>query len=323
MSAGTPKSVGVMIPTFDHGPMIRFAIRSVLDQSRSPDEVLVVGDGAPAATAETVLAMAAEDSRVRWLPYPKGERHGELHRHDVLLHRTSVDAVFYLGDDDVWFPDHLERLVPALEDRDCVFGLDIRVLPDGGMRGRVHDLSRRAYRERLLARDNRMSLSSFGHRLDAYRRLPHGWRVTPDDVNTDTYMYMQFVAAGATTTSVLVPTVLHLGTGPRRDMSLAEREAELERYAEAMADPAWRWEAVDSKLFAWIQKQAATFEIGAWDAAEARSVAEEAVGALERRVAELEGETWRLAKERDSGRVALGTLRRKLGARLRSLRSRS
>ncbi|MEQ8842557.1 MAG: glycosyltransferase family A protein [Acidimicrobiales bacterium] len=317
MTHGQPTRIGVMIPTFDHGPMVRFAIRSVLDQDLAPAEVLVVGDGAPDATAATVLALGAADARVRWLPYPKGERHGERSRHDVLTKHTDVDAVFYLGDDDVWFPDHLARLVPRLADHDCVFGLDTRVQPDGSMKGRIHDLDRPAYRARLLENDNRSSLSSFGHRMDAYRSLPEGWRPAPPDINTDTFMYQQFIAAGATATSGLVPTVLHLGTAPRRRMPLAEREAELESYATAMGDPSWRWDAVDSKLFDWVQRQASMFEERTWQLADERDDAarenQQELDRLERRHA---SELARLTKDLDSGRVAARTVVRKLTRRL-------
>lgn len=319
MAHPSPSRVGVMIPTFDHGPMVRFAIRSALAQELPPAEVLVVGDGAPEATAETVLAIASQDDRVRWFPYPKGERHGEQHRHEVLARHTDVDAVFYLGDDDVWFPDHLRRLVPRLEQHDCVFGLDTRVQPDGGMKGRIHDLSRPVYRARMLENDNRISMSAFGHRMDAYRALPHGWRPAPTGVNTDTYMYQQFIAAGASSTSVLVPTVLHLGTPPRRKMSLAEREAELTSYAEAMVDAGWRWAAVDSKLFEWLQLELASFEQRNWDL-HAELVAREETSALRER--EHAAEIASMHKQLASGRVALRTLIRQLRRRLPGERTR-
>jgi GalNAc5-diNAcBac-PP-undecaprenol beta-1,3-glucosyltransferase len=73
-------------------------------------EVLIVGDGASPATAAAAAALEREDGRVRFFALPKGPRHGEVHRHAVLSRKASGEAVLYLSDDDLWLPDHAERL---------------------------------------------------------------------------------------------------------------------------------------------------------------------------------------------------------------------
>ena len=38
-----------------------------------------------------------------------------------------------------------------------------------------------------------IGLTGVAHTLEAYRRLPHGWRTTPPEVPTDHYMWRQWL----------------------------------------------------------------------------------------------------------------------------------
>ena len=58
--------------------------------------------------------LTAADPRVRWFDNPKGPRHGELHRH-AALQEARGEIVCYLCDDDLWLPDHVERMRALLD----------------------------------------------------------------------------------------------------------------------------------------------------------------------------------------------------------------
>ena len=49
-----PKSISVVIPTYNYGRFITEAISSVLDQTRPPSEIIVVDDGSSDETADVV-----------------------------------------------------------------------------------------------------------------------------------------------------------------------------------------------------------------------------------------------------------------------------
>jgi hypothetical protein len=71
-------------------------------------------------------------------------------------------------------------------------------------------------------------LANAGHTLDAYRRLPHGWRPAPPEIFTDLYMWRQFMdTEGCRIRSVFRPTVLHFGVPHRRGWSAERRADEL------------------------------------------------------------------------------------------------
>jgi len=74
-----------------------------------------------------------------------------------------------------------------------------------------------------------------------YRRLPAGWRTTPEGIPTDLYMWQQFLAQpGCRAVSGTRPTVLGFPDLRRGGWSRKERVKELEYWARRLADPEWR-----------------------------------------------------------------------------------
>ena len=72
----------------------------------------VVGDGCDDATAAVVGAIA--DPRLRFHRLPKAPGFGYANRNRV-LQASDAPFVAYAADDDLWFPDHLELGLAALE----------------------------------------------------------------------------------------------------------------------------------------------------------------------------------------------------------------
>ncbi|HCK84288.1 MAG TPA: hypothetical protein DHW63_07170 [Hyphomonadaceae bacterium] len=184
----------VLIPTNDHGELIRNAIRSVLRQTVAGWNLVVVGDGAPPEMAAIVEQEAQGDNRIGYRAFPKGERHGEAWRHEVLRDATG-DAVAYLGDDDFWLPDHLATLGDLLAGADLAHTRQTEIRPDGMIFFLAGSLSNDSDRRRLLLDPpwNFFGPTVAGHRLDAYRKLPAGWSPAPAGLPTDIYMWRKFL----------------------------------------------------------------------------------------------------------------------------------
>lgn len=228
----------VLVPTFDHGPLLRYSLASALRQTVEDLEVLVVGDGVPDVTRELVREVRASDERVRFLDNPKGPRHGELHRH-AALKEARGRIVCYLSDDDLWLPHHVATMAALLEEADFAVTLPLRIHADGSVYAHSIDFALPEYRALILSGKNRMGISFVGHTLELYRRLPHGWRTTPAGIPTDLYMWQQILALpDCRLASSPRPTVFHFPSRYRAEWPLEQRLAELEEWAARIDDPA-------------------------------------------------------------------------------------
>jgi hypothetical protein len=100
--------VSVIIPTCDRPTRLVGALESVLAQDYGHLEVVVVDD-ASTVPAETAVASAAEDPRVRIMRLPR--RSGAAGARNAGLAMASADLVAFIDDDDRWLPHKVRRQV--------------------------------------------------------------------------------------------------------------------------------------------------------------------------------------------------------------------
>jgi glycosyltransferase involved in cell wall biosynthesis len=171
----------VVLPTTgDRGLLLPYSVGSVLKQTISSLELLIIGDGVSDDTKEAIRALEASDTRVRFFDYPKHLRRGEPYRHQVLTNHAKGRYVAYILDRDLWLPHHLETLEKYLQKGN--FGWSHFFEPQ--LDGRI-TYGRWMFHARMTAT---------AHTLDFYKQLPFGWRTTPPQLTTDAYMWDQFAA---------------------------------------------------------------------------------------------------------------------------------
>jgi hypothetical protein len=217
--------------------LLPYAIESVLQQTETRFELFVISDGAPWATGECADAFAERDSRIHVFRFPKGERHGEAHRHTV-LGAASGRFVAQIGDDDLWFPDYLSELAALLADVDFGNLLQAELSPTGNISVHVGDLGDPEVRDRMCKKKwNFFGPTCAGYRLAAYRQLPVGWSAAPVDLLTDLHMWRKFlVMPGITFGTRMSIQGIKLSQGGRRNMSLEARTAEMKVAAALYSD---------------------------------------------------------------------------------------
>jgi glycosyltransferase involved in cell wall biosynthesis len=231
----------VVCPTYVHGELLYRSVGSALDQTVQDLEILVIGDGMTEPTREAVAALDVQDERIRVFDFPKGPRRGEAYRHQVLLEHARGRIVCYLGDDDLWLPDHVETLEGLLEGADFAHAPPVMIYGNGAVRVWPVDLANPDHRRRVFARGGFFPLSSQAHTMDCYRRLPYGWRTTPEGVGTDCYMAQQFIAQpDCRLVSGTRPTYVGFPAGERMGWTPEMRAAELDEWRARLADPAGR-----------------------------------------------------------------------------------
>jgi glycosyltransferase involved in cell wall biosynthesis len=305
----------ILIPTHAHAELLPYALRSALAQDGVEIEVFVVGDGVADDTRRK-LAPFLDDSRVTFFDNPKGERHGEAHRHAALQHARGK-IVCYLSDDDLLLPDHVAELIGPLAGADFAHSAPVTVDVDGSLLYWPIDLSRPEYQAMLSqGRWNAIGLTGASHTLSAYRRLSQGWRPAPPDIWTDLHMWLEFVSLadfrGVTGTRL---TALHFPSIYRGNMSAIQRRDELAHWWTRLRQPGFTAE-IDRELTAAVRRAAATYRAYAHSLELQAAGNEEAVLALTRQVQELRAtRTWRAREVLLRLRLARALLARSPGGR--------
>lgn len=102
--------ISVIIPAYNSEQTIREAIESVLKQSFSDFELIVINDGSSDSTFE--IASSIQDSRIKVFSYPNAG--GAVSRNRGFSH-SSGEFIAFLDADDLWKPDKLEAQLKALQ----------------------------------------------------------------------------------------------------------------------------------------------------------------------------------------------------------------
>ncbi|MCW5745587.1 MAG: glycosyltransferase family 2 protein [Alphaproteobacteria bacterium] len=228
----------VLLPVHRPPNLLPFAIDSVLAQTEQRFELFVVCDGAPRETVAYARAVAERERRLHVFAFEKGARYGETHRHTALMAARSR-FVAQIGDDDLWFPDHLAELASLLDNVDFGSLLQVDLAPDGALHVHMGDLSDPDIRRRMCqSPSNYFGPSCAGYRLSAYRSLPQGWSPAPEDVWTDLHMWRKFLQApGLSYGTRFAIQSLKISAATRTSMSIDEREAEHRLLAARFARP--------------------------------------------------------------------------------------
>lgn len=103
-------TVSVVIPTYNGERWIQQAVKSALDQTHSPLEVLVVNDASTDRTASMVASI--EDRRLRLLE--TGSRSGVCKARNLGGRESNGELLAFLDHDDLWFPTKLEKQISQL-----------------------------------------------------------------------------------------------------------------------------------------------------------------------------------------------------------------
>jgi GalNAc5-diNAcBac-PP-undecaprenol beta-1,3-glucosyltransferase len=285
-----PPLAAILVPTHDHAATLDLAVHSALEQTVTEIEVVVIGDGVGDDTREVAARLTQEDPRVRFLDFPKGPRHGEVHR-ATAVDGTSAEIVCYLSDDDLLLPGHVESMLEVLADADLAHSQNGRFDVDGSWRPYLSDLSAPRFREwELRPNRNAVSLTGAAHTVAAYRRLPYGWRTTPPDRWTDHYMWQQFLAepwVRAVTATRVTVVQFPSHEGGRAESSGAERRAELEDWRDRLSTEEGRARFEEEALRCTLAEAAAE-HVMRDEAEEALADAKARLGSSEARVVEAE-----------------------------------
>jgi len=125
--------VSVLMSTYNRPQYVGEAIESVLRQRYSNVELILVRDGG--ATVRDVVG-EFDDNRLIFID--RDENRGLPYSFNEAMSRAKGEYICYLGDDDIFYPNHVGVLVDALEGQDeygvaysDLYKAHCRIMPDG------------------------------------------------------------------------------------------------------------------------------------------------------------------------------------------------
>jgi glycosyltransferase involved in cell wall biosynthesis len=117
LEAGIPR-VSVVTPTYRQARFLPRALNSLLEQTWTDWELVIVDDGSPDDTWE-VLQPYLVDLRMQALRFDENQGLGRAL--NAGLDASNAELIAYLPSDDVWYPEHLASLVAIFDQHPEVF----------------------------------------------------------------------------------------------------------------------------------------------------------------------------------------------------------
>lgn len=126
-----------VVPTYNRARLIKRAIESVLNQTYPPREVIVVDDGSSDNTRAVLTRFGSQIT-----PIYQDNGGSAVARHKGIL-AAQCDWIALLDSDDIWLPNHLERMATVIAETDGAanFYFADTIQPDGGSFWAAHDFA--------------------------------------------------------------------------------------------------------------------------------------------------------------------------------------
>ena len=116
-SKGQPPRVSVITPVYNSALYLEETVRSVLGQTWTDFELLLVDDGSSDDSPEIIGTLAREDGRIRALALP--ENRGAAEARNLGIRQARGRYLAFVDSDDVWYPDKLDRQLRFMEETGC------------------------------------------------------------------------------------------------------------------------------------------------------------------------------------------------------------
>ncbi len=118
LTSGHRPPLSVLMPVYNARHYVEQAVRSVLAQTFSAFELLIIDDGSEDGTLRIVERLASEDERIRLVSRPNA---GLVPTLNELLHLARADLVARMDADDICRPTRFEKQVHYMRSHpDCV-----------------------------------------------------------------------------------------------------------------------------------------------------------------------------------------------------------
>jgi glycosyltransferase involved in cell wall biosynthesis len=175
--------VSIVIPTYNHAPMLQRALATVVEQTYQNWNAIVVNNFSSDNTLEVVAAF--NDPRIQCVNFRNNGVIGSSRNEGIAL--ATGKYIAFLDSDDTWFPTKLEKCVEILESgSDLVCHAEYWIDESGKSRLVAYGPSEAATHHNLIYKGNRISTSATVVRAALLKEV-HGFDVAPELISTEDY----------------------------------------------------------------------------------------------------------------------------------------
>jgi glycosyltransferase involved in cell wall biosynthesis len=175
--------VSIVIPTYNHAPMLQRALATVIEQTYQNWNAIVVNNYSTDNTLEVVATF--NDPRIQCVNFRNNGVIGASRNEGIAL--ATGKYVAFLDSDDTWFPTKLEKCVEILESgSDLVCHAEYWIDESGKSRLVAYGPSEAATHHNLIYKGNRISTSATVVRTALLKEV-HGFDVSPELISTEDY----------------------------------------------------------------------------------------------------------------------------------------
>lgn len=158
--------VSIIMPARNSASWIKEAIDSVIEQTYSDWELLIIDDFSNDSTLEIARRGASSDSRIRVIA--SSYHSGPAHIRNVGLRESGGDYIAFIDGDDLWPRGQLEYLINIIGDNRIAIGRIIKF--DDGEEGKIIWSAEKSYihkpKEREISGIEAMQLSLYQHDVE-------------------------------------------------------------------------------------------------------------------------------------------------------------
>ncbi len=161
--------VSVIMPTYNRKQIIENAINSVLNQTFSSYELIIIDDGSTDGTEDFLISKYESSIKNKKIKYIKTNNNGVSKARNIGLNKSSGDIIAYLDSDNLWHADYLKKMIYVLDKygHDSCYSA-IKIHDNNKMLTKVRETT---FDKKSLLKENYIDLNVFIHKRHLFDKF--------------------------------------------------------------------------------------------------------------------------------------------------------
>lgn len=138
------KSISVALCTYNGAKYLPAQLDSILNQTHPADEIIIADDGSSDTTLDIIRNYAERENSIRF--FVNDQNLGFVRNFSLAISKANCDYVALADQDDIWTPDHLEKLLNHIGGKAVCVGDTVMIDAHGKETGeRFSDIKQNYY----------------------------------------------------------------------------------------------------------------------------------------------------------------------------------